>query len=168
MRGKWAQGIVPRNFRWILKDHLAVCERPGGYGDNHRRVRRQEEIIWIRENGFSRIVSLIGAPKNLHNYDELGMPWIHRPLPEGTDMGGDLVDHYTEVADLLSQGEKLLLHHEELGDRMAGYVAGYLVWKGLMPAPPEAITVVEQMFERQLGPGARQVVALAAALTADG
>ncbi len=168
MRGKWAQGIVPRNFRWILKDHLAVCERPGGYGDNHRRVRRQEEIIWIRENGFTRIVSLIAAPKNLHNYDELGVAWLHRPLPEGSDIGAELVEHYGEIAELLAQGEKLVLHHEELGDRMAGYVAGYLVWKGLVPSPPEAITVAEQMFGRQLGPAAREVVALAAALVTDG
>ena len=53
MKGKWAQGIQPRNFAWIMKDQLAVCERPGGYGANHRRVRRQEEIIWIREQGFT-------------------------------------------------------------------------------------------------------------------
>ena len=30
---------------------------PGGYARNHRRVRRQEEIIWIREQGFTRVVS---------------------------------------------------------------------------------------------------------------
>ena len=58
MKGKWAQGIVPRNFAWVMKDQLAVCERPGGYGVNHRKVRRQEEIIWVRENGFARIISL--------------------------------------------------------------------------------------------------------------
>ena len=52
LRGRWALGITPRHFTWILKDKLAICERPGGYGENHRRVRRQEEIIWIRENGL--------------------------------------------------------------------------------------------------------------------
>ena len=61
VKGKWAQGIQPRNFAWILKDRLAVCERPGGYGANHRRVRRQEEIIWIREQGFTHVISLIAA-----------------------------------------------------------------------------------------------------------
>jgi hypothetical protein len=34
-KGKWAQGITPRNFVWVLKDRLAVCERPGGYGQKH-------------------------------------------------------------------------------------------------------------------------------------
>mgnify|MGYP006157374857 CR=1 FL=1 len=37
LRGKWALGITPRNFTWVIKDCLAICERPGGYGDNHRR-----------------------------------------------------------------------------------------------------------------------------------
>jgi len=64
LRGKWALGITPRNFTWIMKDKLAVCERPGGYGDNHRRVRRQEEIIWLRENGFGCLISIIPAPRH--------------------------------------------------------------------------------------------------------
>ena len=56
MKGKWAAGIPPRNFAWVIKDRLAVSERPGGYARTHRRVRRQEEIIWIREQGFGRVV----------------------------------------------------------------------------------------------------------------
>ena len=59
MKGKWAQGIQPRNFAWVIKDRLAICERPGGYGANHRRVRRQEEIIWLREQGFGVVISLL-------------------------------------------------------------------------------------------------------------
>ena len=70
VKGKWAQGIDPRNFRWVIKDRLAVCERPGGYGANHRRVRRQEEIIWVREQGFAPVISIIASPANLHNYTD--------------------------------------------------------------------------------------------------
>ena len=40
LRGKWAQGIQPREFLWILKDQLAVCERLGGKGSNHRQIGR--------------------------------------------------------------------------------------------------------------------------------
>ena len=79
-KGRWAQGIQPRNFAWIVKDRLAVCERPGGYGPNHRRVRRMEEIIWLREQGFGLVISIIPSPHNLHNYDELGLPYLHRPF----------------------------------------------------------------------------------------
>ena len=85
MKGKWAQGIRPRNFHWIIKDQVALCERPGGYGANHRRVRRQEEIIWIREQGFGCVISLIPAPHNLHNYDDLGVVWRHRPFGADDD-----------------------------------------------------------------------------------
>jgi hypothetical protein len=85
MKGKWAQGIEPRNFAWVVKDKFAVCERPGGYGANHRRVRRQEEIIWIREQGFTCVISLIPSPHNLHNYDELGVTWRHRPFASHDD-----------------------------------------------------------------------------------
>ena len=59
MKGKWAAGIVPRNFAWVIKDQLAVCERLGGYGENHRKVRRQEEIIWVQQQGFARVISLL-------------------------------------------------------------------------------------------------------------
>src|SRR3954452_19389589 len=138
MKGKWAQGIQPRNFSWVVKDKLAVCERPGGYGANHRRVRRQEEIIWIREQGFTCVVSLIPSPHNLHNYDELGVTWIHRPFAPHDEARAVLSDLYKELRTLLADGGKVLLHGEELGDRISGIIAGYLVWSGLVPSGPEA------------------------------
>ena len=59
-----------RFFTWVIKDKLAVCERPGGYPRNHRKVRRREEILWIKCQGFTRVVSLLASPHNLHAYDE--------------------------------------------------------------------------------------------------
>jgi hypothetical protein len=159
MKGKWAQGITPRNFVWVLKDRLAVAERPGGYGANHRRVRRQEEIIWIREQGFTRVISLIAATHNLHNYDELGVAWLHRPMRPVDDMVQFQSNLYTEISKLLSVGEKLLVHKEEVGDSVCGLVAGYLLWAGLVPYGPQAISVTERLTSRQLGPQGRQFVA---------
>src|SRR4029079_6368439 len=102
MKGKWAQGIQPRNFSWVGKDKLAVCERPGGYGVNHRRVRRQEEIIWIREQGFSCVVSLIPSPHNLHHYDELSVVWRHRPFTTGDDAQRFVATFFPELRTMLS------------------------------------------------------------------
>jgi hypothetical protein len=164
MKGKWAQGIQPRNFAWIVTDRLAVCERPGGYGANHRRVRRQEEIIWVREQGFSLVVSLIPSPHNLHNYDELGVRWLHRPLGVHDDARGFVASFFPELRALLAAGEKVLVHQDELGDRISGLVAGYLLWTSMIPAGPQAISVVEQLVHRQMGPVGRQLVAIAAAL----
>jgi hypothetical protein len=161
MKGKWAQGITPRNFVWVLKDRLAIAERPGGYGANHRRVRRQEEIIWIREQGFTRVISLIGATHNLHNYDELGVAWLHRPLRPTDDPVAYQAALYDEVKRLLAAGEKLLLHREEVGDWICGLVAGYLLWTNLVPYGPQAISVTERLTSRQLGPEGRGLVASA-------
>ena len=100
---------------------------------NHRRVRRQEEIIWIREQGFTHVVSLIAAAHNLHNYDELGVAWIHRPQGPNDDPVVFQRNLYVELRHLLANGEKLLVHQEEVGDRVCGLVAGYLLWAGLVP-----------------------------------
>jgi hypothetical protein len=159
MKGKWAQGITPRNFVWVLKDRLAIAERPGGYGVNHRRVRRQEEIIWIREQGFTRVISLIPATHNLHNYDELGVSWLHRPLRPTDDLPTFQGNLYGEIRKLLAVDEKLLVHREEVGDTICGLVAGYLLWAGLVPYGPQAISVTERLTGRQLGPQGRQLVA---------
>lgn len=164
MRGKWAEGIEPRHFNWILKDQLAICERPGGYGSNHRPVRRLEEIIWIRQRGFDVVISLIPSPHNLHNYAEEGVTSLHRPLNGTTDMSGGLGSLYAELAELRRNGKKVLIHHEELGDRVCGFAAGFLIWSGLLESAPRAISVIEQITARQLGPTGRAIVTVAESL----
>jgi hypothetical protein len=164
VKGKWAQGIEPRNFAWIIKDFLAVSERPGGQARAHRRVRRQEEIIWIREQGFVHVVSLLPSPHNLHAYDELGVAWEHLPLPPHIDPGPVLAEMYPMIRGWLAAGEKVLVHQEELGDRVQGVMAGYLVWAGMVPSPAQAISIVEQINSRQMGPPGRELVAIAAEL----
>ena len=164
LKGKWAQGIQPRNFAWILKDKLAVCERPGGYGANHRRVRRQEEIIWIREQGFTCVVTLIPSPHNLHNYDELGVTWRHLPFGPHDDARAIAETLYPELAAMLSAGGKVLVHQDELSDRVAGLMGGYLLWSGVVPLAPQATSVVERLLSRQMGPLGRDLVSLAGTL----
>jgi hypothetical protein len=163
-KGKWARGIVPRNFHWIVKDQLAVCERPGGYGANHRRVRRQEEIIWLRESGFGCVISLIPSPHNLHNYDELGVAWQHRPFTAEDDEAAYLQDLYPELDRLRAEGPEVLRHQDELSDRLGGVMGGCGLWTGLLDDGPQPISVVERMVDRQMGPTGRGLVTLAIAL----
>jgi hypothetical protein len=164
MKGKWAQGIQPRNFAWILKDKLAVCERPGGYGANHRRVRRQEEIIWIREQGFTCVVTLVPSPHNLHNYDDLGVAWRHLPFGPQDEPATVMGTLFPELANMLAGGGKVLIHQDELSDRLAGLMAGYLLWAEVVPEAPQATSLVERLLSRQMGPLGRDLVALAAAI----
>jgi hypothetical protein len=161
MRGKWAAGIPPRNFTWIIKDKLAVSERPGGYARNHRRVRRQEEIIWLREQGFTRVISLLGSTHNLHAYDELGVTWSHLPFSALDDPRTVLPGLYEQLQKLINDGEKLLVHQEDLGDRLMGVMAGYLLRTGMIKSGPQAIAVLERIVQRQMGPPGRELVALA-------
>ena len=163
MKGNWAAGIEPRNFAWIIKDRLAVSERPGGYARNHRRVRRQEEIIWIREQGFNRVVSLLASPHNLRAYEELGVKWEHFPMSRA-DAVTVLADLYPALRVWLSGGERVLVHQEELGDLVQGVMAGYLVYASLVPSPAETISIVERITQRQMGPPGRELVAIAAEL----
>ncbi len=164
VKGKWAHGIEPRNFRWVMKDALAVCERPGGYGANHRRVRRQEEIIWVREQGFAPVISIVPSPANLHNYDELGVTWQHRSFGNHDDATSYLAAFYPELRELLAAGSKVLIHGEELGDRLSGIIAGYLVWAELLPTGPKAVSLTERLLHRQLGPLGRELVTVALGL----
>jgi len=94
VKGKWAAGIPPRNFTWVIKDRLAMSERPGGFAPNHRKVRRQEEIIWLQVQGFTRVVSLLPSSHNLQAYEERSMASVHFPLPASGDARAVLSDLY--------------------------------------------------------------------------
>src|SRR5260370_266833 len=130
MRGRWAAGIAPRNFSWIIRDQLAVSERPGGQAQHHRPVRRQEEIIWLNHQGFPRVVSLLPSSHNLHAYDERGLPSSHFPLSLHTDPKETLEALYPALLGWMREGERILVHEEQLSERLAGVLAGFLCWSG--------------------------------------
>ena len=164
MKGKWAAGIPPRNFTWVIKDRLAMSERPGGFAPNHRKVRRQEEIIWLQVQGFNRVVSLLPSSHNLQAYEEKSLASVHYPLPSSGDVRGILTEVYRDVHGRLSAGERILVHQEELGDRVSGVIAGYLLWSSRLPTGPQAVTVLEHLTGHPMGPSGRELVATAAQL----
>ena len=165
MKGKWAAGIPPRNFTWVIKDRLAMSERPGGFAPNHRKVRRQEEIIWLQVQGFNRVVSLLPSSHNLQAYEEKSLASVHYPLPSSGDVRGILAEVYRDVHGRLTAGERILIHQEELGDRVSGVIAGYLLWSSRLPSGPQAVTVVEHLTGHPMGPSGRELVAVAGQLT---
>lgn len=161
MKGKWASGIEPRYFTWIIRDHLAVAERLGGYGANHRKVRRHEEIIWVREQGFTRIVSLLASPHNLRHYEDLGVECRHLPFGDHDDANEVLPRIWDDLQAQVANGDKVLVHADALGDRLLGVMGGYLVHTGLVPEGPRATAMIERLVERQMGPAGRALVAVA-------
>ena len=163
MRGKWAQGIVPRSFTWIIKDRIAVSERPGGVRAGHRRVRRQEEIIWIRENGFQTVLSLLASDHNLHNYDDFDQSWVHLPFGGATDGVARLEEVCRAIDAHGAEGRCVLVHREELNDVVCGLMGAYLLRTGLAPTGPQAMSIAEQLTGRPLGFPGREIVGLVAA-----
>ncbi len=161
MRGKWAAGIPPRNFTWIIRDRLAVSERPGGFAPSHRRVRRQEEIIWLQVQGFTRVVSLLPSPHNLAAYDEEELAYAHYPLPPTVDPRVILADCYKDLNQSLDDGLKTLVHQDELSDRVMGVVAGFLVWSGRVRSGPHAVALVENLVGHRMGATGRELVVVA-------
>ena len=161
LRGRWAQGLQPRYFTWVIKDRLGAGERPGGFARNHRKVRRQEELIWLNVNGFTRIVSLLDSPHNLHAYDEAGLAYVHVPLGPHDELALRLSTIYNALEKLLDDPEeRLYLHNEEFGDRVLGVLAGYLLHAGLVEHGPHAVSVVEKLTSRSLGSEGREIVAV--------
>jgi len=156
VRGRWAQGLEPRGFTWVIKDRLAASERPGGFSRNHRKVRRQEELIWLSGSGFTRVLSLLDSPHNLHAYDEAGIKYEHVPLGRREDWPQHLRQTYLLLALWLSDPEeRVLVHHEEFGE-----LAGYLMYAfpDVFTSGPEAAVAVERITGRQLGAAGREIV----------
>ena len=166
MKDRWAAGIQPRNFAWILRDQLAVSERPGGCARTHRRVRRHEELIWIKKAGFGRIISLLPSPHNLHAYTEAGLAFGHHPLPPEGTPGPRLEMLFGVIKTCLGRAEMVLVHHEEVGDTLLGVVAGYLLWSGRLKERAQAITAAETLLSKSMGPWGVTLVSESARLAA--
>jgi hypothetical protein len=149
----------------VIKDRLAMSERPGGFAPNHRKVRRQEEIIWLQMQGFTRVVSLLPSSHNLQAYEEKSLASVHFPLPPSGDARGILGDIFRDLHQRLIAGERILIHQEELGDRVSGVVAGYLLWSDRLASGPQSITVLEHMTGHPMGPSGRELVAFAGQVT---
>jgi len=161
VKGRWAQGLEPRYFTWVITGRLAVSERPGGFARNHRKVRRQEELLWLAGHGFTHVLSLLDSPHNLHAYEEAGLAYEHVPLGRHEELAERLHDVYATLGRWLDNpSERVLMHHEEFGDRLLGVVAGFLLSTGLVYEGPHAIVVLEKLTGRQLGSVGREIVAV--------
>lgn len=162
MRGRWAQGLEPRGFCWIMQDRLAASERPGGFARSHRKVRRQEELIWLAGHGFTHVLSLLESPHNLHAYEEAGIPYEHVPLGRHDDWPQSLQRTYSTLEKWLDDPiERVLIHHEEFGERLMGVLAGFLLYTGVVQEGAHAIVMMEKITGRELGAPGREIVAAA-------
>jgi hypothetical protein len=158
VRGKWAAGIEPRGFTWVYKGILAVSERPGGSTAVHRRVRRDEELLWLKHQGFSRVVSILPVMQNLDAYLEHGLSVSHYALRGGPQQREVLEACYLDLANSMKNNVAVLLHSDDVSDRLLGVLAGYLVWSNKVETVPASIALIERLFRRSLGPDGREIL----------
>ena len=143
-----------------MTERLAASERPGGFARSHRKVRRQEELIWLAGHGFTKILSLLESPHNLHAYEEASIGYEHIPLGRHDEWPESLRAIYATLASwLAAPNERVLIHHEEFGERLVGVLAGYLIYTGVLLEGPHAIVAMEKMTGRELGSVGREIVA---------
>lgn len=158
MRGKWAAGIEPRSFTWVFRDVLAVSERPGGSTTVHRKVRRDEELLWLKHHGFGRVISILPVMQNLSAYFEHGLTASHYALRGGPQQRDVLEACYKDLDNSMQNKTVVLLHSDEVSDRLLGVIAGYLVWSKKVATVPTSIALVERLFKRSIGPDGRDVL----------
>lgn len=153
-------GLEPRGFVWVIARRLAVSERIGGYGFQHRRVRREEEIAWLRATGITSVLSLLEGNQNLAAYEAAGMRALNEPLLE---LDADDVRRVLRAMKKLLEDPNavLLVHRDIVDDVVAGVMAGFLVTSGKVSDPIVATALIQEILGRPLGPEARAVIPMA-------
>lgn len=151
-------GLEPRGFTWVIAGKLAVSERIGGYGIQHRRVRREEEIIWLVEAGITAVVSLLPGNQNEAAYEGAGLAFSHYMIADDFEVE-EAPEIFALIADATSDPDAVVLIHRDLiDDTVVGLLGGYLVYSGLVEDPIMATSVIQEIIGRAIGPEGRRLI----------
>ena len=152
-------GLKPRGFVWVIQDRLAVSDRIGGNGFQHRRVRREEEINWIvREAKVTAVINLIVGHPNQQSYQEAGLATYSCPL-DGSPTPSQVSEIHAMLEEALTApSARALVHRETVDDVVAGLMGSYLMSKGLLEDPIVAAAVIQEIIGRPLGPDGRALI----------
>ena len=152
-------GLKPRGFTWIIANRLAVSERIGGHGFQHRRVRREEEINWlVREAGINTVVTLLAGNQNMAAYEAAGL--VTHTEPISLEPGRvDPSSLFATLDRLLADPDAtVLVHREIIDDTVGGLLGGYLMASGLVKDPILASALIQEILGRALGPEGRALI----------
>jgi len=144
---------------WVIADRLAVSERIGGHGFQHRKIRREEEINWLKRGAqVTSVLTILPGNQNLAAYREAGLNAKHVSVAAHPSPADALRVFEALHEALLEPEARVLVHSETIDDDLAGLLAGYLVWSGMVTQPIMAVALVEEILRRPLGPEARALV----------
>lgn len=157
--GRMVAGLKPRGFTWVINDRLAVSDRVGGSGFQHRRVRREEEITWlVEEAGINTIISMLPSNQNLAAYRQAGIATYSVPVA-GSLEAKDVDRFFATLDSALGRSHaRVLIHRETVDDSLGGLLGGFLVKSGMVADPILALAVIQQILGRPLGPEGRSLI----------
>jgi hypothetical protein len=112
----------------------------------------------LKHQGFGRVISILPVMQNLSAYFEHGLTASHYALRGGPQQCEVLEACYLDLANSMNNKTMVLLHSDEVSDRLLGVIAGYLVWSSRVPTTSTAIALVERLFKRSIGPDGRSVL----------
>lgn len=142
----------------MIKDRLAVSERVGGYGFQHRKVRREEELTWLTDHGINSIVNLLGPAQSSQPYDTGGFAFASNDVPADLEPE-DAGPVFELLAEALAPDDAVVLvHRDTIDDTLAGLLAGYLIHSEMLDDPIVATDVVQRILARAIGPEGRRLI----------
>jgi hypothetical protein len=143
----------------VITDRLAVSERVGGSGFQHRRVRREEEITWlVEEASINTVVSMLPGNQNLQAYRDAGIATYSVPIGQSYESDDARLFFGTLGSALARNRARVLVHRETVDDTVGGLLGGYLVTSGLVDDPILALALIQQILGRALGPEGRSLI----------
>lgn len=155
---KKSTGLEPRGFRWVITGRLAVAERIGGYGFQHRKVRREEEIIWLQDQGVNAIVSFLGTNQNSVAYENAGLAFYSYEV-EAELEPEEAEPVFIALAEAMENPDAVVLvHRDTIDDTLGGLLAGYLIYSGMLEDPIVATDVIQRILGRAIGPEGRRLI----------
>lgn len=132
--------MEPSRYAWIVPEHLAVAERPGGGGRMHRRARRAEEIDWWCGRGVTAIVSAMRSRHALDDYADRGLRVRWHPMRDAQAAPAALADLVGSVRELLDEDAgAVLVHCDRANEWLAGIDAALRLGLGLTGSPRAAL-----------------------------
>lgn len=157
--GRMAAGLKPRGFTWVINDRLAVSERVGGSGFQHRKIRREEEITWLVEEArINTVVSMLPGNQNVAAYREAGIATYSVPVDSVVEPRDPILFFRALDKALTRPKARVLVHRETVDDTVGGLLGGYLVTSGMVEDPILALAVIQQILGRALGPEGRSLI----------
>ena len=124
----------------------------------HRRVRRDEELAWLRDKGFNTLLSVLDETFHVSAYEESAMRVMHVPIRgELEDREAELMLDGVERA-LGPESAVVLVHSDTVTDGILGVLGAYLLRAGLIDDPIIATAMIQEIMGRPLGPLGRKYV----------